>query len=294
REYADIHQVGGDINGRYDQRPQEKAQTDVAFGTFDLAGDEGDVVPGIAAEKTSHHAAGDGAQAGQPDIGQDIPPDAPAECKTCMPVGPGDIRTRPQPKSENDQAGKRNDLGEGEYGLDQFAFLHAKRIDKGQHHDQPNRSYLRRGNMEEPQIEEDMVLAETGKNISGEFGKRYPHGGDRAGLDDREKSPAIQKTHQRAECLFQIDILPSGPGIHTAELAIADGRDKGKYPGEDPNEDEPAGRSDAAGDICADDEDAGADHAADDDHGGIEQAKRSFEPSFFGHQAKVFPGWIDR
>jgi len=134
----------------------------------------------------------------------------------------------------------------------------------------------------------------SGKNISGEFGKRYPYGGDRAGLDDREKSPAIQKTHQRAECLFQIDILPSGPGIHTAELAIADGRDKGKYPGEDPNEDEPAGRSDAAGDICADDEDAGADHAADDDHGGIEQAKRSFERSFFGHQAKVFPGWIDR
>src|SRR6185437_8160732 len=102
------------------------------------------------------------------------------------------------------------------------AFFDAKRVDIGEDDDEQDRRELCRRDLEQSQVEQDMLVAESREDIGGEFRKRDADGGDGASLDHGKEAPAIEKARERIESLFQIDILSAGPGVHAAQLAVAE------------------------------------------------------------------------
>ena len=59
-------------------------------------------------------------------------------------------------------------------------------------------------------------------------------GGDRAGLDDEEQRPAVQKAPQRRERLAQVDVLAAGARHHRRQLAVRQRADDRQHAGDDP------------------------------------------------------------
>ena len=93
----------------------------------------------------------------------------------------------------------------------------------------------RAGQADLSQREED-VGADGGHQDAQELGERHRHGGDGAGLDDREQGPAVEEARQRREPLAQEDVLPAGLGHHRRQLGVGQRAGHRHRPGHDPDE----------------------------------------------------------
>ena len=96
---------------------------------------------------------------------------------------------------------------------------------------------------------------------------------DGSGLDHQEQRPAVEKTPERAVGFAQINVLSARSRHHGGQFAVAQGADEGERAGEEPHDQEPAGRTDLPRNVRRNDEDARPDHRAGDNHDGIQQAK---------------------
>src|ERR1051326_4299564 len=67
---------------------------------------------------------------------------------------------------------------------------------------------------------------------------------DRSRLNDEEESPAVEKSPHRRESFAQIDVLTTGLRHHRRQLAVTERADNSEQTGHNPNDQQPAGRSD--------------------------------------------------
>jgi hypothetical protein len=185
--------------------------------------------------------------------------------------------------AEHDERDERTGLGGGEDVLHQLAELEPARVHEGEERDHEHGDQLRgrqRDGVLAPEMDRlDQVPVQAHRRhqhpeVLGEPDRDRRDG---AGLDHDEQRPAVEEAGQRPERLAQIDVLATRLRHHRRQLAVREGRREREQAGDQPDHQEPAGRSDLAGDVGRDDEDARPDHRAGHDHRGVDQSEPADE-----------------
>src|ERR1041384_2587286 len=120
-----------------------------------------------------------------------------------------------------------------------------------------------------------LFFADGGDQNSEIARKAYRYRRDRSRLNDEEESPAVEESPHRRESFAQIDVMTSGLRPDRPQLALTERADNSQQTCHDPNDQQPAGRSDLFRDSPGDNKNAGPNHGSGDDHRRIEQTERS-------------------
>ena len=126
RQHHQVDEVGSEVEKRDDADAERERERQVALRVADLAGGEGDVVPGVGREQRADHGDAD-----QPD-------GCPAEIGAAPEVGEvgvDGLGAAAEEDAEADQAGEGADLGDGEDVLHDGARAQAARVDPGEEDD---------------------------------------------------------------------------------------------------------------------------------------------------------------
>jgi len=90
----------------------------------------------------------------------------------------------------------------------------------------------------------------------------HGHGGQRAALNHRKESPAVEESDERRKGFAQVDVHPAGARHHGGEFAVGERGGHRKHAGQRPGHQHAAGAADVPRHVGRDDKDARADHRA--------------------------------
>jgi hypothetical protein len=122
-----------------------------------------------------------------------------------------------------------------------------------------------------------VVLGNAGHQQAEEPRERNGDCRNRAGLDDQEERPAVEKAPERRERLAQVNVLAARPRHHGGQLAVRQRRRQRQQPRDEPRGEQPSRAAHLPSDVGRDEEDARPDHRPDNDHRRVEQTEPAFE-----------------
>ena len=241
RQRPQINEVAADIERDHHAGAERQRQRKIPAGIFHLAGGERNVVPGVGGKQRSHLRDRQHGERRDQNAPTHVMQGAEAGIlpEVCPEIRGHRLRVPPKKNSEQDQSQQRRNFRRGEDVLDECARLHAENIDDREHHHyQDGDEVLRvqshihaaehhradRKLRHFPQVDDPMTGRDCRPENAEKLAEGHAHGGDRAGLDHKKQSPAVEKTPEWAERLAQIDVLPARPRHHGRQFAVAEAR----------------------------------------------------------------------
>ena len=287
RQQCQVCVIRQEVEHRYQTCTEQQAQGNVALGPVHLARDEGDVVPCVTAEERSHKCHAESRKQRHPEKRRARLRAVACQGKTGgLPAHTEILRQHPRaggdPQPEHDQAQQRDDLGQGEAGLQDLSVAHSACIEPSEQHDAGDGEDLRRAYRHETEVHQDIVRAQHREKDRRVFREGHGHRRDQAGLDHREDRPPVHEGGQFSESALDVDVLPARFGHHRGQFTVTQCGQNGHHTGHHPSGEHPGRGTELPHHVGADDEDAAADHGTGNEHHGIQQGERAFESGHGG------------
>ena len=271
----------------------------VALRVANLAGGEGDVVPGVGGKQRpdlrhGDHRDGADQRGRSADSNRNFVQRAQArvEPEVGAEIGVQRLRRASGPGAEQNEPQQARDFRGGKHHLHDGSGLDAEDVDRGEQRDdgdgnqvlgvqpdlhvaQHHGTEMNRRNLPEMH---DPVRGGNGREEDSEkLAKGHADSGNGAALNHQEKRPAIEEAPQGPERLPQIHILAAGARHHGRQFTVAESRHHGHEAGHQPCRNQQGGRVHDARHVGGDDEDARTDHRAHHQRGCADQPQALYK-----------------